>query len=478
LFYDSPVAAIALAPDGRKVITGTRAGRLHVWDVDSGRGFDLPPQGAGVTSLAVSADGQFFASGTESGVIRVWDATMLGQVGQTIKFSGTVGSLALDSGGKTLAMGGDDGMIRIFEVSREQALGPPLRMDDPVQTVTFAEDGQRLLVGSAAGAHWWDLTNRKAPEPVLPGRRDRPSGPGRDRSSRSLDAALNRAEAMAVSPDGQTVAIARRVEDAEGRVRGRAELWDVATGAFLRETPEQPHGSTGVAYSPDSKWLLTWGPEPGTAWLRDVATLRSGRPLCQSSEFTIHQAVFSGDGRALLLGCRDNQARLWDLERDVEIESKLHPRHAYPVTAVAFDPNRARVVTGCHAGTVRLWDATEGKLLTELRDNAGEIVVLVFSRDGKTILTASRDGMARFLEAESGRQLGPSLHHADAVLCAAFHPDGQSVVTGTKDGMVQRWRVPPPPKTGRADEIRRWVQEQTGLQLDDQGMVGQTSGKR
>jgi hypothetical protein len=57
------------------------------------------------------------------------------------------------------------------------------------------------------------------------------------------------------------------------------------------------------------------------------------------------------------------------------------------------------------------------------------------------------------------------------VLCAAFHPDGQSVVTGTQGGMVQRWRVPPPPKTGSVEEIRGWVQEQTGMQLDDQGTV-------
>ena len=80
-------------------------------------------------------------------------------------------------------------------------------------------------------------------------------------------------------------------------------------------------------------------------------------------------------------------------------------------------------------------------------------------------------GSARFLEAETGRQLGPALHHTDDVLCAAFHPEGHSVVTGTRGGMVQRWRVPPPPKTGSVEQIRRWVQEQTGMQLDDQGAI-------
>ena len=161
------------------------------------------------------------------------------------------------------------------------------------------------------------------------------------------------------------------------------------------------------------------------------------------------------------------RARLWDLRRDTEIDPEHRPRHAYPITAVAFDPGRSRLVTGCHAGTVRVWDANRGALLHELRQNAGESVVLAFSPDGAMLATASHDGTARLLDAETGRQLGPALHHADAVLSIAFHPDGKSVVTGTRDGMVQRWSMPAPPKSGSVDEIRRWARDRTGLEFDD-----------
>jgi hypothetical protein len=37
--------------------------------------------------------------------------------------------------------------------------------------------------------------------------------------------------------------------------------------------------------------------------------------------------------------------------------------------------------------------------------------------------------------------------------------------------MVQRWRVPSLPRNGDVAEIRRWVKEQTGMELDDQGAV-------
>jgi WD40 repeat protein len=408
--------------------------------------------------LAVSPDGRVFASGTEGGVVRLWDTSLLGPIGQTIKLAGAVTALAFDPLGRVLAVGEEDGTIRLWELPRQKALGLPLRVNNPVQSVTFGEDGRRLLIGTTEGARWWDLTGRK------PGESDH----GRD--GRWDDGPSGRVEATAISPDGRTLATVRGVA-AEGRTRGRVEIRDAATGRPLRQAPDQPRAPTGVAYSPDSRWLLTWGPGPGTAQLRDVATLRDARPLLRALESPVHQAAFSRDGRRLLLGCRDGKARLWDLDRDVEIDPGHCPSHAYPITAVAFDPRRARVVTGCHGGTVRLWDATRGTILDELRQNAGEIAVLTFSPDGTMLLTASRDGTARFLDAESGRQLGPSLHHPDAVLCAAFHPDGQSVVTGTRDGMVQHWRSPSPPRTGGVAEIRRWVKQQTGMELDDQGVV-------
>jgi WD40 repeat protein len=454
LQHDSPVGAIALTPDGRTVITGRQAGRLHVWDAGTHRGFDLPPQGTEVISLVVSPDGRVLASGTEAGVVRLWDTSLLGQIGQTYKFAGPVTALAFDPGGRVVAIGGEDGTIRLREVPSRKALGPPLRVGHAVQSLTFGDGGRRLSIVTAEGSRSWDLAGRTGVE-SSPG--------GADRSDVGPSC---RVEPAAISPDGRTLAIARRMR-AGDRTRGRVELRDAATDRPLRQAPDQPHAISGMAFSPDSRWLLTWGPAPGTARLWDVATLRDPRPLFRSLDSSIHRAVFSRDGRSVLVGCRDARARLWDLRRDAEIDPEHRPYHIYPITAVAFDPGRPRLVTGCHAGTVRVWDANRGKLLNELRQNTGEIVVLAFSPDGAMLATASYDGTARFLDAETGRQLGPALHHADAVLCIAFHPDGKSVVTGTRDGMVQRWSTPAPPMSGGVDEIRRRVRDQTGLEFDD-----------
>ena len=462
LHLDAPVEAVALTPDGRRVIKGERAGRVRIWDEVAERDFELPRQGTDMTCLAVAPDGRMFATGTKGGVVRLWDTSLLGPIGQTCKLSGPVTAVSFDLDGQVLTIRGDDGTVRHWAVPHQKALGFPLRVNHPVQSVTFREQGRRVLIGTTEGARWWDLTGQMICA----------SDQGRD--DRLDDGLSSRVEATAVSPDGRTLATA--CSDAvEGRFLGRVELRDAATGASLRKTPEQPYALSGAVYSPDSKQLLTWGPEPGTAGLWDVASLRDARPLFRSLESPIRQAAFSRDGRILLLGCRDGKARMWDVDKDVEIDSERCPRHAYPITAVAFDPTRSRVVTGCHAGTVRVWDATGGTMRYELRQNAGEIVVLAFSPDGTMFLTASDDGTARFVDAESGAQLGPALHHTDAVVCVAFHPDGQSVVTGTRDGMVQRWSVPSPPRTGSVAEIRRSLKEWTRMELDDRGAVMMTT---
>jgi WD40 repeat protein len=477
--HGSPVRAIVFSRDGRTIITGTRDGTLHVWHPETRRVSDLPPQGTEVSSLAVSPDGRTFASGTGGGVVRLWDLATLRQVGQTWKLVSAVRALAFRPGRRTLATGQADGTIRLWTLPRSKAIGLPLRTNGPVHGVAFSPDGTRLLTGSAGGAQWWDLSTGHPQGCPMHAERYEPGGPVRSRDGRRTFDRVNLVEATAVSPDGKRVATARW-SGVEGDPRGRAEVWDAATGERLLQTPEQPYPLAGVAYSPDGKRLLTWDPRPGTALLWDVATLRQPRPLLRSLGVRIHRAVFrSPDGGALLLGCADGTARWWSVARDEEIDPDQRPRHGYPITAVALDPDprRPRVVTGCYAGTVRLWDVPGGALLHDVRGNAGEVAALAFSPDGKTLLTASYDGTARFWDPESGQQLGPPLRHTGAVLCAAFHPDGRRVATGTKDGMAQLWRVPAAPEEGSVADVHRRVEEETRLKLDERGVVHTLPGE-
>jgi WD40 repeat protein len=325
--------------------------------------------------------------------------------------------------------------------------------------VAFGRDGKHLSAVGGRGLERWDLGRRGEPtRPVLVGR-------PRD-ADRTSDGQTGPFGITAVSPDGRLIATST-ASGPGGLAGSRVLLLDAETGTVVGEGPGEPHPLAGVAFSPDSRRLLTWGPRPEAASLRVVDAMGPARPLFRSLGVAIQHAAFSPDGGTLLLGCRDGKARLWDVARDVEVDSPMRPRHAYPITAVAFDPRSPRVVTGCHAGTVRLWDRASGALLHDVRGNAGEVTAVAFSPDGTTLLTASLDATARFWDLATGRQLGPPLHHTDAVLCVAFHPDGRSVATGTRDGSAWLWRVPAAPMEGDLARIDRVVEERTGLRFDE-----------
>ncbi len=468
--HSSPVHMIAFSQDGQRIITGTRDGGLHVWNAQTARVSDLPPQGTSVTSLAVSSDGRTFATGTAGGVVRLWDTTMLGPIGQTYKLVTAVTGLAFAPDGSTLAIGQEDGTIRIWEAPRPKALGAPLTTLSAVRSLAFSPDGGRLLTASTKGAQWWGLVSGQPLSPLMTSERYDGGGTVSSPDGRRTYEVVNMVEATAFSPNGLTLAMARW-DGNERHVRGRAEIWDTGTAERLRQSPEQPLPLAGVAYSPDSKRLLTWDSQPQSALLWDVSSLQTPRPLARTLTAPIHQAAFSPDGKSLLLACLDGTARLWDIGQDTETSLHYHAQHGYPVTAVAFNAPGTRFVTGCQDGTVRLWNAFDGTRLRDLRGNAGEVVAVAFNADGSTLLTACHDGTARFWDVESGRQLGPPLRHTDAVLSIVFDPDGKSIATGTKDGLVQRWATPARPKSGSIAEIRDWVERQTGLALDDQGEV-------
>jgi WD40 repeat protein len=455
--HGSPIRKVAFLGGGRRILVATRDEQVRVWDPVSLQSFTLPPEGATVTSLAISPDGDRFATGTEGGTVRLWDSGTLRQSGPTFKLVGSVRSLAFRPDGLALVIGLEDGSIPVWEVPWSGPIGPPRLSRRPVRAVAFSRDGEHLLaVGGGAPERW--RIGRRAERA-----RPEPGGPHRvtDQTPNGCKEPIG---VTSVSPDGRLIATA--TVSGSGRLAMfRISLLDAEAGSVVGEWPGGTDPPTGIAFSPDSRRLLTWGARPGTISLRDVEASGPARILARSLGVVVHHAAFSPEGTTLLLGCRDGKGRLWDVARDLEVKADSHPYHAYPITAVAFDPWRPRVVTGCHAGTVRIWDRASGVLLRDVRGNAGEVTAFAFSPDGATLMTASLDATARFWDVASGRQLGPALYHAEAVLCVAFHPDGRSVATGTRDGAVWHWRAPAAPMDGDPARIARVVEERTGLRF-------------
>jgi WD40 repeat protein len=109
----------------------------------------------------------------------------------------------------------------------------------------------------------------------------------------------------------------------------------------------------------------------------------------------------------------------------------------------AFSPDGKRIVTGAWSDDdARLWDATTGKLITELKGHKIHVLHTAFSPDGKTIVTSSADTTARLWDGHTGAPLaGPLRGHTAWLWGAAFNPRGNRLATASDDKTVRIWNV-------------------------------------
>ncbi|MEV0231843.1 AAA family ATPase [Nonomuraea sp. NPDC050786] len=361
--------SIAFSPDGTRIVTGGSGGRTVLWDT-AGRQqlLVLRDNYSSVNSVAFSPDGQLIAAAGADGVARLADARTHLQLGTTMP---ALGAVALSPDGRILATGmpdDKDPAIQLWDVATQRRLGPPLHPKSPrvaVYQLDFAPDGRTLLSAGADGLRLWDVASRR--EIV---------------HERGFSF-------VRISADGRLIAAQKDKSIVFWDFARRAE-----TGPRIT-VPDHTDLITAMAISPDGATVATAGFD-NRVRLFDVATRREIQgPSYAPQAGLVNTMAFSPDSRRLAFTASDSSVRLWDVPRRRAVGIGLITEDGSTNT-LAFSPDGEILATGMSNRDVQLWDLrTYRRLGTPMTGHTKGVTALSYSRDGTTLATVSNDRTAR-----------------------------------------------------------------------------------
>lgn len=166
------VTSIAISPDGRTALTGSRDKTARLWDIANPRSPQnlsvLQSHADAVNAVAFSPDGRWAATaggnsdyeaGQDDFAIRLWNvnspaAPIRFLVGHTRR----VRAIAFNPDGLLLASAGDDGQIKLWDTLNGDGLHTLSGGAGPVLSLTFVPGTARLLAGGEDHfIRQWDL---------------------------------------------------------------------------------------------------------------------------------------------------------------------------------------------------------------------------------------------------------------------------------------------------------------------------------
>jgi WD40 repeat protein len=92
-------------------------------------------------------------------------------------------------------------------------------------------------------------------------------------------------------------------------------------------------------------------------------------------------------------------------------------------------------------GTVRLCNATNGKLVRLLESPKFRMWSDAFSLDGKRLATADHMGIVKIWDVATGRDVVQLHGHVGTITAVAFSPHGSQLVTSSLDNTVKVWNA-------------------------------------
>ncbi len=345
---DMDGSSLIFSPDSRQLASFIPDGVIRRWDSQTGNLLDslsgFGPPGWPIPNIPLPAfwsENTIFISNPVNNQIELWDL----EVGQTIKtlegHQSQITNLVLSSDGRTLAS---------------------------------AELGRKTFF-------MWDPST------------------GENLGIYKVYVYDGEAKALAISPDGQLIAVVKLPGRSPGVVYQRNRLND-----------NEWYISYGRKWTLESGIFVGWA--KGSLISKRILAAVSKADTGEFVTYLNPQAnqlggslAFSPDSRILAVGTGSGTTQLWDTDTGTLTNTLSSNSSRNHVSSLTYSPDGRLLVAGMEyppfdsvgppTPTIELWDVEKGVLLSALEGYQANIVHLEFSLDGSLLAMASSDGTMR-----------------------------------------------------------------------------------
>jgi eukaryotic-like serine/threonine-protein kinase len=304
----------------------------HVlWNQQSVTGREIADLGFAVYDMALSPDGNLMAATGADAQIHMFDLQTEAPRFTIATQQSETNGIDFSPDSQWIAATGDDGTIRVWDVATGKEHWTAPAYDGIAFQVRYSPDGQVLTTcGEHHEVRQWNAATGA------------PLG--------SLNTHDDWLETIAMSPTGIVAA---------GDRMSRITLWDITTGALVRDLGENgPDPISSVKFSKNG--YLAFGTVGGLLSIADAGT--GAVTSQQSMADGIQSLDFSPSGTWLAVGDRAGNLRIIPFERgrwDLGA-SREWPAHGGRIYAMQVSPDGQRIFSGGSDGRVMAWKSFSG----------------------------------------------------------------------------------------------------------------------